>query len=1070
MRETGIFATIYLLICMVVCADDSPLVVGYYSSWLKNQTEAIGFSKYSHVIVSFANPCTNGSFVFPDFDVPDAVSKIHKDNAKALVSIGGWSYSTNFSSIMKDTTARTALADNIVTYVDENKLDGIDIDWEFPGVDSGQAGNGVDQANDTPNYLKLLQDLRKKLDAKFADDKKLITMAVGSQPFNVNGKPSTDLSEFAKVVDYANLMLYDFYGSWSKTSGPNAPLNGDGLSFMSVIKAWTDAKWPASKLTAGMAFYGHSVTLSSIGKDISTNQFQSKSDVVPKGDEGDVKETTSANFTGMWQYNYLRTGVLLDAAGKTAEHWTRYWDNSSMTPYLVNDQDKRFISYDDQQSIQAKVQFAKSCGIAGGMVWSMHMDYENELVDVIRAWKSDNSTDGGLQSEHSAGSNSESNSSNADSESGGSSKTESAETASADAGNSASSAPTSSAPASASAPSASSSGFDGVSNSYCSMEDSSSAGNSKCDNAGDTSSAVNGNTSSAATAEENGGNSAQQSTAHSGNASAGLTADASATEKAADAGAPAGASTGAASTPVHSSGATPTESATESATGSATNIPQLLQPKALQAAILHPALLAARLIQCLIARPTVQQVAVAQTAASAPKMMHFRIVALILTLLAHVLNAGASQLVVGYYDVTKQDEARDVDLSKYTHLNLAFGAPNKDGSISFGQGVSLGDVVGKLNATKLKVLVSIGGWSGSRWFSGIMKDAAASSTMISNIIDIIDTNKLAGVDILWEYPGRAAGSCYAFDADADTTNFLKFLQTLREQLDSKFGSSKKLITLAVRIEPFDVKGSPSTDVSAFAKLVDYAHLMPFEINGAGQDTTGPLAPLNFEKGKGQPYSFVSAIDVWVNAGWPASQLTAGVSFSGRSASTVSDMTKDPTNQYQKQFNEVPKGDPEDGYWKDVCTDNIEISGQWQYKYLRKLGLLTAPTTAAPSIVRQWDSTSQTPWLFNTTVNRFYTYDDPESIKAKVDYAASKGLAGTMVWLVHMDYQNELIDAVVGTNSTISQSSSSASTESKSKACLRRRAKRRNRRRHTRSYRNSARVRQQSYATAVANGV
>ncbi|KAJ2319206.1 hypothetical protein IWW52_002113 [Coemansia sp. RSA 2704] len=913
MRETGIFAAIYLLICMVVCADDSPLVVGYYSSWLKNQTEAIGFSKYSHVIVSFANPCTNGSFVFPDFDVPDAVSKIHKDNAKALVSIGGWSYSTNFSSIMKDTTARTALADNIVTYVDENKLDGIDIDWEFPGVDSGQAGNGVDQANDTPNYLKLLQDLRKKLDAKFADDKKLITMAVGSQPFNVNGKPSTDLSEFAKVVDYANLMLYDFYGSWSKTSGPNAPLNGDGLSFMSVIKAWTDAKWPASKLTAGMAFYGHSVTLSSIGKDISTNQFQSKSDVVPKGDEGDVKETTSANFTGMWQYNYLRTGVLLDAAGKTAEHWTRYWDNSSMTPYLVNDQDKRFISYDDQQSIQAKVQFAKSCGIAGGMVWSMHMDYENELVDVIRAWKSDNSTDGGLQSEHSAGSNSESNSSNAD-------------------------------------------------------------------------------------------------------------------------------------------------------------IPQLLLPKALQAAILHPALLAARLIQCLIARPTVQQVAVAQTAASAPKMMHFRIVALILTLLAHVLNAGASQLVVGYYDVTKQDEARDVDLSKYTHLNLAFGAPNKDGSISFGQGVSLGDVVGKLNATKLKVLVSIGGWSGSRWFSGIMKDAAASSTMISNIIDIIDTNKLAGVDILWEYPGRAAGSCYAFDADADTTNFLKFLQTLREQLDSKFGSSKKLITLAVRIEPFDVKGSPSTDVSAFAKLVDYAHLMPFEINGAGQDTTGPLAPLNFEKGKGQPYSFVSAIDVWVNAGWPASQLTAGVSFSGRSASTVSDMTKDPTNQYQKQFNEVPKGDPEDGYWKDVCTDNIEISGQWQYKYLRKLGLLTAPTTAAPSIVRQWDSTSQTPWLFNTTVNRFYTYDDPESIKAKVDYAASKGLAGTMVWLVHMDYQNELIDAVVGTNSTISQSSSSASTESKSKACLRRRAKRRNRRRHTRSYRNSARVRQQSYATAVANGV
>ncbi|KAJ2830440.1 hypothetical protein IWW50_000284 [Coemansia erecta] len=415
---------------------------------------------------------------------------------------------------------------------------------------------------------------------------------------------------------------------------------------------------------------------------------------------------------------------------------------------------------------------------------------------------------------------------------------------------------------------------------------------------------------------------------------------------------------------------------------------------------------------------------------------------------------GAEPLVVGYYDLSKQDEAADVDFSKYTHVNLAFAAPGKDGSIAFGQGISVGDAATKVKAKGAKVLVSVGGWGGSRWLSPVMANEASRTALVSSIVDTIGTNKLDGVDILWEYPGRAGSSCYAFDANNDTPNYLTFLQSLREQLNLKFSSDKKLITVGVPVEPFNLKSGPSTDVSGFAKAVDYAHLMPFGNNGGWQNTTAPNAPFNFEANKGAPYSFVSAIDAWTTAGWPADQLTGGISFSGRSAVTVMSMADEPTNQYQKQFSKPSQGDPEDDYWKDPCTGDMSVSGQWQYKYLRSLGKLSTPTTAASTIVRQWDDISKTPWLFNSTDNTFYSYDDQQSIKVKVDYAASKGMAGTMVWLLHMDYQNELLGAINGNSSTSSTSStniiSSTNSTKPAKACTKRKGNHRRSQRHSRN--------------------
>ncbi|KAJ1728907.1 hypothetical protein LPJ72_005243 [Coemansia sp. Benny D160-2] len=362
--------------------------------------------------------------------------------------------------------------------------------------------------------------------------------------------------------------------------------------------------------------------------------------------------------------------------------------------------------------------------------------------------------------------------------------------------------------------------------------------------------------------------------------------------------------------------------------------------------------------------------------------------------------AGTGPNVVGYYSSWKQQETVGVDFSKYTHINLAFGIPAQDGrSISFDPTLSLPTIVGQIHGNGTKALVSIGGWSDSTYFSTLVKDTTAGNPFIASIVSFVESNGLDGIDIDWEYPGREGNAGNIIDEANDTPNYLKFVTNLRAAFTSKFGSGKKLITMAVRVQPFDVNGSPSTDVSGFAKVVDFANLMQYDINGAWMEITGPNAPLNFEQGKATPLSFVSAIDAWTGAGWPAAQLNVGLAFYGRATNALVDMSKSLGNQYQPQeLGVLP-----------VCGG--ETDGVWQWKHLRDQGVLTSTGQAAGPWVRAWDDTTKTPWLFNPNIKQFVSYDDPQSIAAKIDYAKSKGIAGAMVWSMYMDYNGELLNSI-----------------------------------------------------------
>ena len=56
-------------------------------------------------------------------------------------------------------------------------------------------------------------------------------------------------------------------------------------------------------------------------------------------------------------------------------------------------------------------------------------------------------------------------------------------------------------------------------------------------------------------------------------------------------------------------------------------------------------------------------------------------------------------------------------------------------------------------------------------------------------------------------------------------------------------------------------------------------------------------------------------------------------------------------------------------------------------------------------VRYFDEKAMVPYLYNGTV--FISYDDPESVRAKLAYAADQGLGGIMFWEFGGDKEKEL---------------------------------------------------------------
>ncbi|KAG2226780.1 hypothetical protein INT45_005745 [Circinella minor] len=365
-------------------------LIAYIADWAL--PEKIAWDKLDQVIYSFAVPNENGELgEFNGDQLKSIVEEGHDNDKSVSLSIGGWTGSLYFSSLVGSESSRTKFVKSITNAVEEYDLDAINIDWEYPNSANGVACNQNDPA-DTANYLTFVQQLRESL-----PEGTLINAAVATAPFNdENQQPSASLDpEWKNALDGFYIMGYDVNGNWNEKVGPNAPLyfkdQSDGIDSVSAdsaVKAWIDAGIPADQLYLGVPFYGRIAQVKT-GATSSSGMYQPLDGKQIKGDKYDEKAADPcpnavSTFSGMYQWRSIESqGIPTNSSG-----WETSWDEASQTPYAYNG--NRVLSFDDPHSLQAKVKYAKANGLGGVMLWSLEMDdVDNTLLNALQGIRND---------------------------------------------------------------------------------------------------------------------------------------------------------------------------------------------------------------------------------------------------------------------------------------------------------------------------------------------------------------------------------------------------------------------------------------------------------------------------------------------------------------------------------------------------------------------------------------------------------------------------------------------------------------------------------------------------------
>lgn len=303
---------------------------------------------------------------FENFQAFESV-KAANPHLKLMISVGGWSWSNHFSNMAKTEETRRAFANSAVDFLREYNFDGLDIDWEYP-VEGGEDDNSRGP-EDTENFTLLMKTVREALDAAGSEDGKyyLLTIASGQGD---NFVKNADLANSVTYLDFINIMTYDYSGSWETLGHHNAPLFFDQNHPRAASSAprnhvlggllgHLNGGVPTHKLIAGVPYYGK-------GWDDCppTGQYQTC-----KG--GSALKTWEA---GVFDFSDLENNYI-DKNG-----YKRYWNESAKVPYLYNEQNKVFITYNDKDTMKYTASIVKSLDIAGVMSWDISGDRNKTLT------------------------------------------------------------------------------------------------------------------------------------------------------------------------------------------------------------------------------------------------------------------------------------------------------------------------------------------------------------------------------------------------------------------------------------------------------------------------------------------------------------------------------------------------------------------------------------------------------------------------------------------------------------------------------------------------------------------
>ncbi|HNP20606.1 MAG TPA: glycoside hydrolase family 18 protein [Panacibacter sp.] len=329
--------------------------------------------------------------------------------------------------------------------------------------------------------------------------------------------------------------------------------------------------------------------------------------------------------------------------------------------------------------------------------------------------------------------------------------------------------------------------------------------------------------------------------------------------------------------------------------------------------------------------------------------------------------------VIAYY----AGDARSIDqypVEKLTHLIFSFchlkgnrlNVDNAKDSATIKHLVEL-----KKRNPQLKIILSLGGWSGCETCSAVFADNTGRNEFAASVKELNDYFHTDGIDLDWEYPVIEGYPGHLYQA-ADKENFTSLIKALRTALGRK-------PEISFAAGGFQSYLKQSIDWAKVVPMVDKINLMTYDLVNGYSRVTGHHTPLYSTPQQNE--STDAAVKYLLSINVPADKLVIGAAFYGRLFDTDSD---GGNGLYQSgKFNHG-------------------IS----YKDLDLAGLGNEGFTA------YWDDTAQAPWLFAAQKKQQFTYDNERSVMLKTKYAISHRLNGIMFWQLGDDKPvNGLLDAI-----------------------------------------------------------
>ncbi|MBE1591386.1 glycoside hydrolase family 18 protein [Nonomuraea angiospora] len=354
---------------------------------------------------------------------------------------------------------------------------------------------------------------------------------------------------------------------------------------------------------------------------------------------------------------------------------------------------------------------------------------------------------------------------------------------------------------------------------------------------------------------------------------------------------------------------------------------------------------------------------------------------------------------------------KDVDATgaaaKLTHLNYAFGFVNAEGAcysadpwadwqrpvpaeqsvdgVADAPGQALNGNLNQLRKLKakhpgLKVMISLGGWTGSKYFSDAVLTAESRAALARSCIDLWLRGNLPdlpagtgagvfdGIDLDWEWPGSSGAEGNVVRPE-DRRNFTLFVEELRAQLTA-FSSSAQLTAF---LPAATAKIDAGFEVRRVFRALDFATVQGYDLHGTWEAQTGHNGNLLTDRRDPNPvrYSVDQTVRDYLSRGAPGRKLVVGVPAYGQGWTGV---TGGGDGLYK------PATGPAAGKWGPGTEDYKDLATKpgKRYRDLRTGAL----------------------WLYDG--NEFWSYDDPAVLLQKAAYIRLKGLGGSMMWSIDQD--------------------------------------------------------------------